>query len=68
MHYCLHDFRRGHAKDLVESGCDLQQILRTGECVSPAFLRYLDSVKCEKTTVVQAHLDESDGNDDELCF
>ena len=62
--FCLHDFRRGHAQDLVESGADLQRILRAGKWVSPAFLKYLDTVKCEKTAVVRARLDESDGEDD----
>ena len=45
MHYCLHGFRRGHAQELVESGCDLLQILRAGEWASPVFLCYLGSVK-----------------------
>ena len=52
---------------MVELGCDLPQILQAGEWVSPAFLRYLDSVKFEKDAVVQAHLEESHGGDDELC-
>ena len=65
--FCLHDFRRGHAQDLVESGADLQRILRAGEWVSPAFLKYLDTVKCEKAAVVQAHLDEFEGEGEELA-
>ena len=64
---CLHDFRRGHAQDLVKSGADLQRILRAGQSVSPAFFKYLDTVKCEKAAVVQARLDESEGEDEEFA-
>lgn len=47
-HYCLHDLRRGHAQKILQSNCNLQQILRAGEWVSPAFLRYLDTVKVDR--------------------
>lgn len=66
--FCLHDFRRGHAQDLVESGADLQRILRAGEWVSPVFLKYLDTVKCEKAAAVHAHLDKSEGEDEEFAI
>jgi hypothetical protein len=58
--YVLHDMRRGHAQDLVESGCSLHQILKAGEWVSPAFLKYLDLAKVDRDSVVQAHVAESD--------
>ena len=57
--YCLHDFRRWHSQCLVPSGCDLHPILKAGEWVLPAFLHYIDTVKCEEASVVQAHQDES---------
>ena len=66
--YNLHDFRRGHAQDLVESGADLHRILRAGEWLPPAHLKYVDSVKCEKAAVVQAHLDESASEGEELLL
>ena len=64
IHYNLHDFRRGHAQDLVESGCGLQQILGAGEWMSPAFMRYLDTVKIDKEAAVQAHIEESDSEEE----
>ena len=38
------------------------KILEAGEWRSPAFLNYLDINKLEADVVVQAHLDESDGD------
>ena len=58
--YILHDFRRGHAQDLVSSGANLRQILAAGEWKSPAFLAYLDWTKLEAGAVMEAHLEESD--------
>ncbi len=45
------------------SGAPLWQILAAGEWKSPAFLLYLDMHKLESELVVQAHVDESDGED-----
>ena len=59
-----HDFRRGHAKDLQLSGATLWQILAAGEWSSPAFLSYLDTHRLETDAVVQAHVNESGGEDD----
>lgn len=75
--HCLQDFRRGHARDLVEKGASfamdfgssasacasarLFDILKAGEWKSPAFLLYCDMHKLESSAVVEAHLDESDG-------
>ena len=58
---CLHDFRWVHALDLAVSGCSLHQILQA-VCVS-AFLPYL-----RKGVVIQGHLDDSTGDDNELCL
>jgi len=61
--YRCHDFRRGHALDLQASGAPLAEILAAGEWRSPAFLSYLDLQKLETDLVVQAHCDESDGDE-----
>ena len=45
-------------------GAPLWQILAAGEWRSPAFLLYLDMHKLESDLVVQAHVDESDPEDD----
>lgn len=55
-----HDFRRGHALDLQLSGASLYEILDAGGWRSPAFLKYLDLEVLERDAVVQAHIDESD--------
>jgi hypothetical protein len=57
--YWLHDFRRGHTQDMLNSGSNLAQILRAGEWRTPAFLCYLDVQKLEKGAVVEAHEGES---------
>ena len=59
-----HDFRRGHALDLQNSGASLIQILRAGEWRSPAFLDYLDMHSLERDAVVQAHVDDSASEDE----
>ena len=53
-HYCLHDFRRGHAQDLVENGASLAMILQAGEWASQAFATYLKMVEVEAHAVRQA--------------
>ena len=67
--YRLHDFRRGHGRDLQASGSNLATILAAGEWKSPAFLCYLDRVELENEAVAeahfQAHLDES--SDEDAC-
>ena len=62
--YRLHDFRRGHAMDLVASGAPLWEILGAGEWRSPAFLQYLNLHELEEGLVTQAHLEESESEDD----
>ena len=61
--YRPHDFRRGHARDLLRGGRRLHEILRAGEWSSPRFLEYLDRCELEDAAVLEAHLDEeSDEN------
>ena len=55
--------RRGHADDLRRAGKSLKEILQAGECKSPAFLAYLDMDTMEHDLVVDAHLDESSGDE-----
>lgn len=63
--YRTHDLRRGHAEDLVQSGCPLPQILRMGEWTSPSFMDYVNLMELERRAVVQAHVDESSGGESE---
>ena len=58
--YRLHDFRRGHARNLQARGASLWEILQAGEWRSCAFLDYLDKNQLEADLAVQAHIDESD--------
>ena len=59
--FWLHDFRRGRAQDMVDSGGRLSEILQAGEWASPAFTRYLDMEVLETCAVVESHVIESDG-------
>ena len=61
--HSLHDFRRGHARDLAEAGASPDSIKALGEWVSPAFLKYLDVSTVEAQYVLQAHLDDSEDDD-----
>ena len=61
--YGTHDFRRGHARDLLERGSTLKEILNAGDWRSPRFLAYLDLDKLEASVVVEAHLADSDSDD-----
>ena len=45
------------------SGASLWVILTAGQLSSPAFLKYLDTAKLEADAVLQAHLDESSGEE-----
>ena len=65
--YRTHDFRRGHADDLRESGASLHEILLAGEWRGPAFMRYMNLVELEAGAVVQAHVDESSSEDEDAC-
>ena len=61
--HSLHDFRRGHARDIAAAGGTPESIKTMGEWVSPAFLKYLDISSVEAHLVVQAHIEESDDDD-----
>ena len=61
--YRLHDFRRGHARDLLRRGRKLYEILQAGDWSSPAFLDYLDRAELEERAMVEAHLDEESDED-----
>ena len=62
--YKMHDFRRGHTKDMQDKGACLRVILDAGEWRSPAFLAYMDKEKLEHDAVVEAHLDESSSEEE----
>ncbi len=51
---------------LQTSGAPLHTILAAGEWRSPAFLEYLDVHRLEEDVVVQAHIDESEEEEDEV--
>ena len=65
--YWLHDLRRGHAQDMVDNGGRLCDILRAGEWTSPAFTSYLNLEAVETAGVVEAHMAESD-DDEEVAL
>ena len=56
LRYRTHDFRRGHAKDLVAAGASLREILNAGEWRSAAFLSYLDKDELECDATLEAHV------------
>ena len=64
-YYRSHDLRRGHARDMQANGSTLRDILNAGEWRSPAFLQYLDLEQLEDDCVVEAHLAESSGEEEE---
>ena len=63
-YYRTHDFRRGHAQDMVEQGRKLCEILAAGEWRSPAFMCYMDQCELERAAVTEAHCDESSSEDE----
>ena len=62
--YWLHDLRRGHAQDMVDEGGRLCEILQAGQWKSPAFTKYLDLEAVEMQAVVEAHMAESEDEDE----
>ena len=62
--HCLHDFRRGQAQDLIDSGASPAQILRAGEWSSPAFLVYLDLNKLDRDAATAAVIVEESDNEE----
>ena len=63
--YWLHDLRRGHAQYPVDGGGRVKDILAAGEWTSPKFTAYLDIEKMEAEAVVEAHVNESDNEDED---
>ena len=64
--YRTHDFRRGHARDMLRGGARLCEILKAGEWRSAAFLAYLDGTELEGAATLEAHIGESSDDDFEL--
>jgi hypothetical protein len=62
--YWLHDLRRSHPQDMVDNGGRLCDILRAGEWTSPAFTSYLNLEAVETAGVVEAHMAESDDDEE----
>jgi hypothetical protein len=58
--YGTHAFRRGHARDLLENGSTLAEILRAGQWRSAAFLKYLNIADIEKGAAVEVACDTDD--------
>ena len=58
-----HDFRRGHARDILQRGGTLADILQAGEWRSAAFLSYLSKEELADAAADDAHL-LSDALDD----
>ena len=52
-----------HAQDLQIGGAGLKEILNAGQWTSPAFMKYLDVEELERGMVVEAHLEDSEGDD-----
>ena len=46
------------------AGAPLWQILEAGEWRSPAFMKYLDAQRLEREIVIQAHVEESESEDE----
>lgn len=62
--FWLHDLRRGHAQDMVDEGGRLCEILQAGQWKSPAFTKYLDLEAVEMQAAVEAHMAESEDEDE----
>jgi len=63
--YRTHDLRRGHAQDMVNWGARLCEILAAGQWRSPSFMAYIDVASLECAAAVEAHQDDSSGDEDE---
>ena len=58
--YRCHDLRRGHARDLFDSGTPLEDILRHGEWRGKSVRKYLDECDLEQQVVLEAALESED--------
>lgn len=61
--YGTHDLRRGHAKDLQDSGASLAVILNAGEWKGRAVVSYMDLSDLERDVALEAAM-LSDAEDD----
>jgi hypothetical protein len=58
--YSTHDFRRGHAQDLLESGATLAEILLAGQWRSSSFLKYLREAELEREVAFLVSIESDD--------
>lgn len=58
-----HDFRRGHAQDMLSAGSTLAQILSAGQWKSSAFLQYINQAELEQEVAFEVAI-HSDGEED----
>ena len=65
--YTTHAFRRGHARDIAQSGTGLATILGAGQWRSAAFAKYLnkDTLEMQATQAPVAGEESSDEEDEE---
>ena len=52
-----------HARDLQAAEAPLCDILAAGQWKTPAFMAYIDVDELETAAVIQAHMDESSGDE-----
>ena len=64
MLYGTHAFRRGHVQDVIAKGGRVTEVLLAGDWRSPAFFRYVDAESLERDAVVEAHVLESDSEEE----
>ena len=50
--YGTHDFRRGHAQDIVQDGGTLAQVLAAGQWKSAAFMSYIKEAELERVSLL----------------
>ena len=64
--YETKDFRRGHARDLIEKpGGTLKEVMAMGQWKSSALIDYLDINEIEAGAVIEAHIAESEAEDED---
>ena len=64
--YETKDFRRGHARDLIDKpGSCLKDVMKLGQWRSSALFAYLDIAEIEEKTIIEAHIAESDSEGEE---
>ena len=58
--YATHDFRRGHAQDLLESGATLAEILLAGQWRGSSFVKYLKEAELEREVAFLVSIESDD--------